>query len=102
MDLLRGGHRLLARYAQGNVSGTDVVGVSATDTGGILWGAQGNGEDGRSRLYLVPDPEESSDSRYLSFPLSSVSGASLERALVLTCSRDTSAASGCSLVLLSP
>ncbi len=102
LDLLRGGHRLLARYAQGNVSGTDVVGVSSTDTGGVLWGAQGNGEDARSRLYLTPNSEESSDSRSLSFALSSVSGVSLDHAAVLSCSRDTSQASSCSLIILSP
>jgi hypothetical protein len=101
VDLLRGGSRLLARYAQGNVSGTDVVGVSAIDNGGVLWGAQGNGEDGRSRLYLVPNYEESSDSRYLTFPLTSVSGTTLDRAVALTCSRMTETATDCSIVLLS-
>ncbi len=101
MDLLRGGHRLLARYAQGNISGTDVVGVSATDDAGVLWGAQGNGEDDRSRLYRVPNSLESSDSRYLSFPLASVSGTALDRVVILTCNREAPAATACSIVLLS-
>jgi hypothetical protein len=99
-DALRGGHRLMARYVQGNVSGTDVVGVNAIDTGsGMLWGAQGNGEDERSRLYLVPVQWESSDSRSLGLPLASASGTGLDRAVVLTCPRGE-AQDACSVVLL--
>ncbi len=99
-DLLHGGHRLLARYEQGDVSGTDVVGVSATDTG-VLWGAAGNGEGAGSRLYLVPRLGESSDSRALAFPLASVSGVSLDRAVVLTCAVGQPAPTACSVVALS-
>jgi hypothetical protein len=42
----------------------------------VLWGAQGNGEDGRSRLYLVPRLGESSESRSLSFPIDTVTPSS--------------------------
>ena len=97
LDPLHGATRLLARYAQGNVAGTDVVGVTATDTG-VLWGAQGNGENQKSLLYLIPQLAQSSDSRELTFPIASVSGASLDRAVVLTCPQDAP----CSVVLLEP
>jgi hypothetical protein len=100
-DPFRGRPRLLARYAQGNISGTEVVGVSATDTG-VLWGAQGNGEDGRTRLFLVPRPGESSESRSLTFPIDSMSGTSLDRAVVLSCVRTAPPATACSVVLLGP
>jgi hypothetical protein len=82
-DPLHGAARLLARYAQGNVAGTDVVGVTATDTG-VLWGAQGNGENDKTMLYLIPQLMQSSDSRELTFPIASVSGVSLDRVVVLT------------------
>jgi hypothetical protein len=82
-DPLHGATRLLARYAQGNLAGTDVVGVTATDTG-VLWGAQGNGESMTTMLYLIPQLTQSSDSRALTFPIACVSGLSLERAVVLT------------------
>jgi hypothetical protein len=82
-DPLHGGTRLLARYAQGNLAGTEVVGASATDTG-VLWGAQGNGENQKTMLYLIPQLAQSSDSRELTFPIASVSGDALEHAVVLT------------------
>ena len=82
-DPLHGTPRLLARYIQGDISGTDVVGVTATATG-VLWGAQGNGENGKTMLYLIPQLTQSSDSRELTFPIASVSGVSLDRAVVLT------------------
>jgi hypothetical protein len=82
-DPLHGATRLLARYAQGNLAGTDVVGVTATDTG-VLWGAQGNGESQKTMLYLIPQLTQSSDSRELTFPIASVSGVSLDHMVVLT------------------
>jgi hypothetical protein len=82
-DPLHGTPRLLARYVQGDISGTDVVGVTATDTG-VLWGAQGNGENDKTMLYLIPQLAQSSDSRELAFPIASASGVSLDRAVVLT------------------
>jgi hypothetical protein len=83
LDPLHGPARLLARYIQGDISGTDVVGVTATGTG-VLWGAQGNGENEKTMLYLIPQLPQSSDSRELSFPIASVSGDALEHAVVLT------------------
>ncbi len=82
-DPLHGATRLLARYAQGNVAGTDVVGVTATGNG-VLWGAQGNGENQKTMLYLIPQLAQSSDSRELTFPIASVSGDGLQHAVVLT------------------
>jgi hypothetical protein len=82
-DPLHGATRLLARYAQGNLAGTDVAGVTATATG-VLWGAQGNGENSKTMLYLIPQLAQSSDSRELTFPIASVSGVSLDDVVVLT------------------
>jgi hypothetical protein len=82
-DPLHGTTRLLARYAQGNLAGTDVVGVTATSTG-VLWGAQGNGENQKAMLYLIPQLTQSSDSRELTSPIASASGDSLEHVVVLT------------------
>ncbi len=82
-DPLNGSPRLLARYVQGDISGTDVVGVTAAGTG-VLWGVQGNGENQKTMLYLIPQLAQSSDSRELTFPIASVSGDGLEHAVVLT------------------
>jgi hypothetical protein len=83
IDPLHAAPKLLARYTQGDISGTDVVGVTATDTG-VLWGAQGNGENDKTMLYLLPQLAQSSDSRELTFPIASVSGDSFAHAVVLT------------------
>jgi len=82
-DPLDAAPKLLARYTQGDISGTDVVGVTATATG-VLWGAQGNGENDKTMLYLLPQLTQSSDSRELTFPIASASGDSLAHAVVLT------------------
>ena len=83
-DPLHGTPRLLARYADGGLAGTDVAGVSATDTG-VLWGAQGYGEEiGTTMLYLIPQLAQSSDSRKLTFWIASASGDRLDHAVVLT------------------
>jgi hypothetical protein len=50
----------------------------------VLWGTQGNGESDKKMLYLIPRLAQSSDSRGLTFPIASVSGISLDRAVVLT------------------
>jgi hypothetical protein len=94
-DPLHGVARLLARYVQGDVGGTDVVGVSAAGAG-VFWGAQGNGENGATTLYLIPTLLQPSDSRALTAPIASASGASLGDAVVLQCQ----AGATCSVVHL--
>ncbi|CAB4932340.1 unannotated protein [freshwater metagenome] len=102
-DMLKGGHRLLARYTQGNVSGTNVAGVTAIDAGGgVLWGAQGNGEDQRSRLYWIPVELQSSDSQYLDLPVIDSSGTSFADAVILTCPLFGETPNVCSVVRLEP
>jgi hypothetical protein len=94
-DPLHGTPRLLSRYIQGDISGTDVVGVSATRSG-VFWGSQGNGENGATMLYLIPNLLQSSDSRALTVPIASASGTSLDDAVVLECP----AGAACSVVRL--
>jgi hypothetical protein len=99
-DRLGGGSKVLATYGGGALAGTDVAGVSATRTG-VFWGTEGYGESiGMSRLYLAAGLNKSSASRDPGTQLTSVSGASLRRAVVLSCEMRDSAATKCSVVLL--
>lgn len=99
-DPLHGGTRVFATYYGGALSGTDVVGVSAT-LSGLFWATAGYGEGiGLSQLFLVPRISESSVSRDAGMQLTSASGVSLQDAVVLSCAMGDLGPTDCRVILL--